>query len=895
MSEKKRVGDTEKRMLLRIINNVTVKSTIHLNSYIWNSGCHVVSTLPPRSPASLKEDILITVGSQMLALAIASRQVNLRQHGHKQIKPLLSPLSTPSNRRHISGLFTPRRRPSLADCNYQARRLVAGSLVHQNGYAAGKGKTQRKIKKEKLSPLVLTPGQLKETVLFKTLGMLLKKTWLKIDPKGDKSVFFEQVMEASGTQRTILARRNPKILQAAERIEKVYGGQLYWQVNNDLELLPRKSTSVSISFNSNGHKVLGRLGIVNGDQAPWSEAQLLVRRTLSTNPAKKAPPAFDARLNKVTNVNDYHLNPISADTPQVPRLSFDLSRVLFNPGVYQLQDPRSRVWNFDPYLGKIMPVSEFNFNALNKYTTSSEDENLREIALQHQSRYIGSTSSMSGMLCHFHYLLSSFRPLTIKNMSRGFGEEYSSFTKLQRGPNAIFLRWQNGTYAVDADKEFDSANILMSLGRSMEKLLTSEKDDFEMYRRTAESDQTSQMRPQQGEAYHYTQVGQFLLRSQLDCSDPRLPGTGVFDLKTRAVAGVRMMLSNPEEGQGYQIKDRYGTWESYEREYYDMMRAALLKYSLQVRMGRMDGIFVAFHNVQRLFGFQYISLPEMDLALHGQTDTVLGDQEFRLSLRILNDIFDKATARYPETSIRFHLEAREATKTSPPHMYVFAEPVTEEEIREIQTTTKSEIEAYEQRLFNPHQVHHVPKAKGQSGVDVAQTSTADVAYTDKDGTSVGQDGDLGDRSVQETHAEDIAFLENMMGVGPKEAPPSKTSSKGSESETAQAKDILAWKLTVQNHVNQAQVERPTNLRSSDLWSVKYQLEPQSPAMGKRNYMLCKNRRKAVLSFPQDEDAAVGYYIQQLVNMSHEGAKWRQQQDERDSQQERVVLYQAKQL
>lgn len=39
-----------------------------------------------------------------------------------------------------------------------------------------------------------------------------------------------------------------------------------------------------------------------------------------------------------------------------------------------------------------------------------------------------------------------------------------------------------------------------------------------------------------------------------------------------------------------------------------MTRSAFLKYSMQVRIGDMDGIFVAYHNTARIFGFQYISL-----------------------------------------------------------------------------------------------------------------------------------------------------------------------------------------------------------------------------------------------------------------------------------------------
>ena len=352
---------------------------------------------------------------------------------------------------------------------------------------------------------------------------------------------------------------------------------------------------------------------------------------------------------EMIKATDLKISPIKVEQPPVPQLAYGLERVLFNPGVYQLQDPRSRVYNFDPYLQKIMPIAEFNFGALKEYITSSRDETLQTIAKQLGKRYVGSTSSMTGILAHFHYLLSQWRSINISMLSKSFPDtSLSSFTEIQRIPQAIFLRWKYGSYAIDADKQFDASNVLSMLGKSMEKLLTLETPDFERYRRSSAQNVPTEntMSP---ESYHYSTLGDFLMRSQLDAHDSRLPGTGMFDLKTRAVVSIRMDVSNFEHGVGYEIKNRQGEWESYEREYYDMIRAAFLKYSMQVRMGRMDGIFVAFHNVERIFGFQYISLPEMDNTIHGQWDTSIGDQEFKISLDLLNKILDKATKKYPNT------------------------------------------------------------------------------------------------------------------------------------------------------------------------------------------------------------------------------------------------------
>ncbi|KAL8890319.1 MAG: hypothetical protein Q9215_002489 [Flavoplaca cf. flavocitrina] len=395
------------------------------------------------------------------------------------------------------------------------------------------------------------------------------------------------------------------------------------------------------------------------------------------------------------DASSLEISALDLEQPPVPHLSYGLERVLFNPGVYHLQDPRSRVYNFDPYLQTIMPVADFNFDALKEYVTSSRDTALQELAASYDKRYVGSSSSMTGILAHFHFLLSQWRSINTSMLSREFPERHvSKFTELQRSPSAIFLKWRNGSYAIDADKEFAGANVLMLLGKSMEKLLTLKTQDFEKYRKSSlgEVSKEDQNAP---ESYHYSTMGDFIMRSQLDAHDPRLPGTGMFDLKTRAVVSVRMDASNFEEGAGYQIKSRQGAWESFEREYFDMIRSAFLKYSLQVRMGRMDGIFVAYHNTDRIFGFQYVSLSEMDSTLHGQWDTCLGDQEFKLSIKLLNDVLNKATKKYPETSLRLHFETREAQT---PFMYIFAEPVTEEQITEIQTANDAKIQEFEQQV-----------------------------------------------------------------------------------------------------------------------------------------------------------------------------------------------------
>lgn len=69
-----------------------------------------------------------------------------------------------------------------------------------------------------------------------------------------------------------------------------------------------------------------------------------------------------------------------------------------------------------------------------------------------------------------------------------------------------------------------------------------------------------------------------LMRSQLDCRDPRLPGSGVFDIKTRAVHPIRHDRANHEANSVYDIATDRGKGPTFERELYDLTRSGMLKY-----------------------------------------------------------------------------------------------------------------------------------------------------------------------------------------------------------------------------------------------------------------------------------------------------------------------------
>ena len=154
-----------------------------------------------------------------------------------------------------------------------------------------------------------------------------------------------------------------------------------------------------------------------------------------------------------------------------------------------------------------------------------------------------------------------------------------------------------------------------------------------------------------------TQSGDIVMRSQLDCQDDRLPRK-IFDLKTRATFPVRLDVANYKNHLDYRITRTEGLFYSFEREYYDMMRSAFLKYSMQVRIGGMDGILVAYHNTDEVFGFQYIRLEEMDAALFG--NSLMGGTAFGHTVQILNSLLNRVTELIPNRTLRLYIQTSKA-------------------------------------------------------------------------------------------------------------------------------------------------------------------------------------------------------------------------------------------
>ncbi|GAV30190.1 hypothetical protein PMKS-003699 [Pichia membranifaciens] len=334
---------------------------------------------------------------------------------------------------------------------------------------------------------------------------------------------------------------------------------------------------------------------------------------------------------KRTNVPEYiSLTQFNDPLSKVPELSHNLSSTLFSPGVHYMTDPRTNHFNFDKSLTGIPHIDSLKMDKISHFTPSSRDTKLLDIANALNKRrlkkhphkkapavkFFSSTSSMTSVLIKFHKYLSHNRPINTTSFSK-FYPDATQFTRTSDVPTSIVVTPKDEdkqTYSLDADRSTDSEITLSILGNALELMLTKPTKEFQKFLKSS-----TEKPADDASAYHYAKIGKFLVRSQLDAVDKRLPGTGTFDIKTRAVCAIRFDLSHTDYfPTNYEITKTYGVFESFERELFDAARIVMFKYSLQARLGNMDGIFMAFHNIKKFLGFQYLPLSEIDNIFFGE-------------------------------------------------------------------------------------------------------------------------------------------------------------------------------------------------------------------------------------------------------------------------------------
>ena len=339
----------------------------------------------------------------------------------------------------------------------------------------------------------------------------------------------------------------------------------------------------------------------------------------------------------------------------------------------------------DPHYATIPAQADLRLSHLPPFRTSSRDPVLITLAASHGAVLACSSSSTTPVLARLYLAQVGDARIDTRALSADFQRETDLLTWRARAPVSATLRRRRvkdgalyerfltleqmeaglelsdlvggegglvSVWGMDrgfATEQPNAPDVLIRIGHSMENLFTLEPDEFNAHflvKPTVEGGGAFVHRS----AYLFTLCHRVMMRSQLDCQDPRLLQAGgeeesaesaVFDIKTRAVYPIRHHLARYEEYAGYEIRQDKGLQHSYEREWYDMARSVFLKYALQCRMGQMQGVMVAYHNTKRVFGMEMIAREDMERALLGHHTPVMGDRLYELSVRMLDELSRK--------------------------------------------------------------------------------------------------------------------------------------------------------------------------------------------------------------------------------------------------------------
>ncbi|CAK72001.1 unnamed protein product (macronuclear) [Paramecium tetraurelia] len=320
----------------------------------------------------------------------------------------------------------------------------------------------------------------------------------------------------------------------------------------------------------------------------------------------------------------------------VPTLIEPLENIVKNPGIYPISEFKNH-HNYN-YLKQIQRNGQMN--KFDVYVPPSKDITLQQFAKALNLRYCVSTSTFSNVLSQIFYLLSGFHGPDFSSIFEQFPDEPRKFMISQRKPTSALLhKVDENMYALDGDPgifEEELIELLMS-GKIVERQLTQDQEEFE--NRYIKLDPSM---PLVEDFHRFMELNnEMCLRSQIDCRN-RSENPIVFEIKARGACPIRYDYPNYRDYLDYEINQYKGLFQSFEREYYDLIRGAFLKWAIQLKIGRMDGAFVAYHNLLEIQGFEYIKSSEIYKRVFGTEE--FSDLSLLVGSRIATKLFDEIIA-----------------------------------------------------------------------------------------------------------------------------------------------------------------------------------------------------------------------------------------------------------
>lgn len=349
------------------------------------------------------------------------------------------------------------------------------------------------------------------------------------------------------------------------------------------------------------------------------------------------------------DTSNFKTKVIDSDFIRPPKLHHNLDKIVRTEGIYTI-DEFTKL-NKDNFIKFLPDFTDELVSRFSIYTPPSKDQVLLQKAKELGVKYITGSSSVTEALQNIYFVLTNFKSPDFTGLGKMFDDQNKNFMGAYKKPNMIMLRkLENGIWAIDGEKgPLPSNNRILTLGGLvMESMFTTDKKVFKRAIDLSKplSPKDSEILKGGNRSYRFRQSGDILIRSQIDCESTDKNGDFfVFEIKTRASAPIRYDVENYEMYLDYEIKTRSGLHSSYEREYFDLCRSIILKYLFQLKLGRMDGAFVAHHNTKEIFGFEYLKITELERRVFGLSN--MADEMMDNCFFVLNDIIEEATQMFP--------------------------------------------------------------------------------------------------------------------------------------------------------------------------------------------------------------------------------------------------------
>jgi hypothetical protein len=178
-------------------------------------------------------------------------------------------------------------------------------------------------------------------------------------------------------------------------------------------------------------------------------------------------------------------------------------------------------------------------------------------------------------------------------------------------------------------------------------------------------------------------------------------------------------------------------------------------------------------------------------------------------------------------------------------MYVFAEPVTEDEAEAIQNRGEKD-----QREF------------ARSVVGLERDSTDGQSAWQELQSNVDREVDQGETATEQAGNTEAVNIEAV-----DELPEEKTEG-----------PLIGWTLTVRSKVNGDYVDRPENLQDEDSWELEYHIKEIGNNMLWKSYNAIKERRRK-LAPNQGTTESLEHYRDLIKRYTKRGRAWRAKQDQ----------------